>query len=248
MKIYVVTHEPVALDLPPDYELFQVGAAINGAFLEHNDAVGEDNISAKNPNYCELTAAYWIWKNDHENDIVGLMHYRRFLTTSRFSKSNKHYVTAIFAEKLLDNYDFIAPKKYGTGLDVKQALISGHVYEKDFELLRNVIVKLYPDYETAFDGVFRGKKTFPCNIFIAKKDEWDKYYAWLFSIFDEMEKHVDMTDYSKQERRLYGYLSERLFTVYVVKNNKRVKELRMLAPKPPFFKRVKNRLKRIFHR
>lgn len=51
MKIYVVTHENINLTLPADYELFQVGAAVNGAFCEHNDAVGEDNISAKNPNY-----------------------------------------------------------------------------------------------------------------------------------------------------------------------------------------------------
>lgn len=39
-----------------------------------------------------------------------------------------------------------------------------------------------------------------------------------------MEKHVDMTGYSKQEQRLYGYLSERLFTVYVQANNKNVKK------------------------
>ena len=38
-----------------------------------------------------------------------------------------------------------------------------------------------------------------------------------------MEKEVDMTGYSVQEQRLYGFLSERLFTVYVLKNNFKVK-------------------------
>lgn len=34
-----------------------------------------ENISAKNPTYCELTAQYWAWKN-LEADYYGLCHFR----------------------------------------------------------------------------------------------------------------------------------------------------------------------------
>ncbi len=222
MKIYVVTHKPVDYPLPENYEYFQVNAKNNPVFCALNDAVGKDEISEKNPNYCELTAAYWIWKNDVQNDIVGLMHYRRFLTTNRFSSSPKKYLKADKIERLLDKYDFVSTKLYVAPTTVKEHL-QVSVREKDLNLLRGVIARLYPDYLPVYDGVLAGKKSYLLNIFICKKKLWNEYYSWLFSIFGELEKEVDMTGYSTQEQRLYGYLSERLFTVYVAKNGYKVK-------------------------
>ena len=222
MKIYVVTHKKMQEELPENYEYIQVNAQNNGAFYPLNDADGEDNISAKNPYYCELTASYWIWKNDKKNDVVGLAHYRRFLTTNRFSSSPKHYVKEKKAEKLLKKYDFISTKLYKTNYPVKTHLLQ-NVREQDFNYLRQTVSELYPDYLQAFDNVLSGNQSYLLNMFICKKTLWDGYYSWLFSIFDRLEEKVDMTGYSVQEQRLYGFLAERLFTVYVVKNGYKVK-------------------------
>ncbi len=126
------------------------------------------------------------------------------------------------AEKLLNKFDFISTKQYKSGCTVKEHLLE-NVRERDFNILRSVVESTNADYINAFDKVFAGRKSYLLNMFICKKTLWDDYYKWLFTIFTEMEKYVDMAGYSVQEQRLYGFLSERLFTVYVNKNGYKVK-------------------------
>lgn len=221
MKIYVVTHKPFSRELPKDYEYIQVNAANNPHFCSLTDDTG-DNISTKNPYYCELTATYWIWKNDWENDIVGLAHYRRFLTRNRFSSSRKYYLNGTRVEKNLRHCDFIATKLYKTKITVREHLTE-NVRAHDFTLLRETIQESCPEYLAAFDEVFAGHESYLLNVFICHKQNWNNYCAWLFPLLESMEHKVDMTGYTTQEQRLYGYLAERLFTVYAKHNSLRVK-------------------------
>ena len=78
IKILIACHKPSEL---PRNNLFlpvRVGAALaSDDFGLQRDDDGKDNISKKNPGYCELTAIYWAWKN-LKADYYGLFHYRRF--------------------------------------------------------------------------------------------------------------------------------------------------------------------------
>ena len=78
--IGVACHKPFEM---PDNDLYlpiNVGAALREATIPGTQPDNEgDNISVKNPQYCELTAQYWLWKNV-DADYYGLCHYRRFLS------------------------------------------------------------------------------------------------------------------------------------------------------------------------
>ena len=79
IKIYVSCHKNCFVPDRPFLYPIQVGAqdaSIRFSNMLHDD-IGE-NISHKNPLYCELTAQYWAWKND-DADYYGFFHYRRYL-------------------------------------------------------------------------------------------------------------------------------------------------------------------------
>ena len=95
--IGIACHKPFEA---PDNDLYlpiAVGAALRDTPIPGAQPDDEgDNISAKNPQYCELTAQYWLWKNV-EADYYGLCHYRRFLSFSderftTFTPDNREHV------------------------------------------------------------------------------------------------------------------------------------------------------------
>ena len=80
LKIIVCAHkadEHIKTDEP--YFPLQVGKELH-PLLDLGFACDNtgDNISSKNPSYCELTALYWGWKNIHDVEYLGLNHYRRY--------------------------------------------------------------------------------------------------------------------------------------------------------------------------
>ena len=125
IKILVCAHKDSRL---PQHEYFcpiQVGASLTSArFFPVLDNTG-DNISDRNPHFCELTAHYWAWKN-LKCDIIGLNHYRRFFDFHRpfpaFSPDRSFINIDSFLketyrfpdlEALLNDYDIIlSPKRH----------------------------------------------------------------------------------------------------------------------------------------
>lgn len=88
IEIFVACHKPSELPKNDLFKPIHVGSKNSKIVLQGllRDDVG-DNISEKNPQYCEMTAQYWAWKHSTAN-YIGLCHYRRYLNFSDTNFTN----------------------------------------------------------------------------------------------------------------------------------------------------------------
>ena len=56
-------------------------------------------------------------------------------------------------------------------------------------------------------------------------EHFNAYMDWLFPLLFAVEDNIDIEAYDNHQKRVFGYISERLFNVWLLKNNLRIKEL-----------------------
>lgn len=248
MTIYVITHKAINSDYPINYQKMLVGAfnKKHGDNTYVYDDQG-DNISWKNPNYCELTGLYSIWKNS-QDDIVGLVHYRRFFTKNRFSVSTKYFYDNKTIEKIFKCKDIIVGERvYSNTQNIKCDYSTFH-YAKDWDTLKEVIRKYYPSYYSDFLMIEEQNWFYPYNMLIGQKQLVDDYCEWLFNILSLVETSVDLNDYSKQQARIFGFMSERLLALWIIHNNINAFEAPVIQLDSRFRYRVRRGLEKLLKR
>lgn len=234
MKIYIATHKQFAFPQGIDTSIYipiQVGNDDNDlGYMRENNA---DNIAYKNRNFCELTVLYYIWKNIDE-DIIGLVHYRRYLYKKHKLKkvgffyipwkSRYEILTESDVRDILDGYDIIVPRVNNIQEDENVKIQYGRTHHiEDWIITKEVIAEKFPEYVNAFEFVENGKKFYGCNMFIARKKTMIPYFEWLFDVLFEVERRVNIEDYSDYQKRIFGFLSERLFTVWLIHHQSHLK-------------------------
>jgi hypothetical protein len=217
IKIFAMTHK--AFTPPPDplYVPLQVGRACHEPLGFIGDDTG-DQISKQNAYFSELTGVYWLWKNYQDADIIGICHYRRYF----ISEKGLLYSHADIS-RLLADYDMIVTKKLELRMPYYDGFASTHD-EKDLIETERVVAEKYPAYAPLFHEMVHKKETYFANMMICRKDLYDAYCAWLFDILFEVQRRIDTTGYDNYRKRVYGFLSEFLLTVWIVHNGLHVYE------------------------
>ncbi len=220
-------------DKPEWVKAIQVGAGLTDARIsELMDNTG-DNISLKNVNYCELTALYWLWKNElckapcsinetgevcgSENepefpayDYYGLYHYRRILDINEedLYKIKENDIDVILQFPTLHYPDIDEHHRR-------------YINESDWEAMFKALSELQPEYARVFPDIFRQQYFYNYNLIFAKKDVLAGYCAWLFPILERTEELSNPKGFERADRYI-GYLGENLMTLYFLHNKDRL--------------------------
>jgi hypothetical protein len=179
------------------------------------DMIGDDtgeNISEKNPSYCEMTAHYWIWKNVKDTEYVGLCHYRRFFGVD---------VTEESIDSLMQDVDVILvePSYY---VDSVFSYFAKFMGAENMTILSLVMKRRCPDFYETLEKICDGIKFYPFNMLLCRKPLFNEYCEWMFGILSECERYVKPAPYINARRAL-AYMAEMLTGVYFIHRQLRIK-------------------------
>lgn len=235
-KILVCCHKEDIRAAEAPYLPIHVGKSISKFELGIQADNEGENISEKNGSYCELTGMYWAWKNLKDVEVVGLCHYRRYFDFH--NQCRKIFPSTSFATEQFKSLDLSIPEhmidnmKEGDIIMAEPVTYQSNLFQDyccmhisdDFRVVQDIFEKeqnaemLRAFYETMY---LNGDLSH-YNMFVMTWKDFDKYCKWLFDILSKVELRTDISNYSPVQKRIYGYIAERLLNVYVKANNMNV--------------------------
>ena len=232
IKIIVATHKKYQMPDDSMYLPVQVGAEGKSDLGYTRDNTGE-NISSKNPSFCELTGLYWAWKNLNA-DYIGLVHYRR-----HFGKKKKEPLKGVLSGQqlypLLGKYKIFVPKKRRYFIETLYSHYKHTHYAEQLDETRKIIEHKYPEYLSSYQRVTKRTYGYMFNMIIMERQYFDEYCTWLFDILFELEKRIKTPELSAFQGRFYGRVSEIIFNVWLDEMLKSGKLRRKDIKELPYF-------------
>lgn len=245
IHIAVACHKPSRLPENPLLVPVQVNSANAGKRMDmaHDDE-GE-NISLKNPEYCELTAQYWEWKNV-EADYYGLCHYRRFLCFTEpknavynersqiqaeaiddFNLARFGLEDAVTMRRIIEQNDVVT----GFQQDIskvytprgKQPTAYKHwtahnralIMTEDLDRMLDILERVAPEVGKDTREYLNGGAFSGYNCFVMKRELFRELCRIEFDVLEKLEQSVDITRYCTQLSRIYGYMGEIISSGYM---------------------------------
>jgi hypothetical protein len=79
-----------------------------------------------------------------------------------------------------------------------------------------------------------GKRLYANNMFILKNEHFQEFMSWWFDILFEFEHRIELKNYTDYQKRILGFIAERLLTVWFRHKKLKCAELPVI-----YFKRLK---------
>lgn len=227
VKILVAAHKSYRMPKDDIYLPIHVGKEGKDLELGYIGDNTGDNISTKNPTFCELTGIYWAYKN-LEADYIGLVHYRRHFSLRKKGEKFDRILNAEELASLLQQTDIILPVKRNYFIETNYSHYIHAHHKEGIDLLGSIIREQYPEYALAYDTVMNRTSAHMFNMFIMRKDYFDDYCKWMFDILFQIEENLDISGYSAYESRVFGFLAERMLDIWLETKNLSYKEVHVM--------------------
>ena len=207
--IYVVKHkDDIYIPLMKNYKIINVGE-----LYEDNQ---RDNINHLNPYINETTALYDLWKNC-DDEIIGLIHYRRLFVTVEGRALNfalaKEYINQLNLDLICTYYHMLDSHSIYDYFKYTLEVNSPHTvptFEKYINRLNEIDPNIVHYFKTKDRFIGR-------NMFVGKKEIIDDYCEWLFSFIIDLTEEFIANDLQnvKGQERMIGHLVERIFSYWL---------------------------------
>lgn len=263
-KIYIMYYKKgMILPLDDFYAPLFCGNFPGKAQLPYLKDDSGENISLKNEFFSELTGIYWVWKNTSQH-ITGICHYRRYFTALPepwhirlkymvthlfkinigpnpliYTKNVKKYTPYILSgsqvTEILETHDIILPRARRFRYSLERHYTKYHS-ARDLEIIAEVLSELCPEYLSTWRTVLSNNILYANNMFVLKSELYQKFMEWWFDMLFAFESRVDLDSYQGYQRRILGFVAERLLTLWVFHHELKIRELTLL-----YFKDLKNK-------
>ena len=236
IKIIIAAHKPFKCPVSSDsYHIVTTCQDDSTEYPVEKSIAKDLDVPADKPFYGELYQMYWAVKNITLPKYTGLCHYRRYFTfldsiscTEKKLKENNTVVTS---------YPVILP------YTMYEHYMTYHNIE-DLDICRDIIREKYPQFTNAFDTAMKWTILYPCNICIMPSDMFKEYTEMVMDILNifleriggeyaiegriecNLDKYSNPTiapeNLVSYQKRLGGFLAERLFNVFILGKDVRV--------------------------
>ena len=122
-------------------------------------------------------------------------------------------------EEALEKAPVILPQKRNYWIETTYSQYAHAHHKKDMDLVRSILEERYPEYVRAFDNVMERTAGHRFNMFIMRRVTSYHYCTWLFDVLDRAERQINLSEYDEYNKRVFGFLSERLLDVWVETNH-----------------------------
>lgn len=210
----------------------QTGRASTHVTLDMLGDDSGDNISQKNPDYGELTAWYWVWKNwlpiHPECEYIGFTQYRRLPI---MEEPKGHYLKTISKqnflikaqslteERVLDfigEAEMVVVKKWNTLVSTEWEFTS-FLPPEEWLMARKAFTNGDSEKENFFDNVLKQTSArYKCN-FIMRTDLFSDLCSWLFNMLFAFERNrQEISDGNLQKsNRICAFITECFINLWI---------------------------------